>query len=534
MRMKKLFFKILCVIMVITLFSALPVWASEDFPLDDVIVPGPDQIMLTIMVDGERVTNVDKNLVLLGSVCADYIENGSYWFNFVKPDTYSVFLPGFDTDGIKVTKPEDEGVSLELSYRSLNNSNTTITLAGDVLIRDGAEKVQKIASVKVAGISKPLVEGVDYYIADNSDRATDAGAYQLKICGKGKFCGEATCNWVIAKGDVDLPKQFNAKVNVEINKEKGVPKVALNTSADELPAAILCADTAADLISEGGTLEVQIGTVDVASQKELADFADGWTVGQSFSVGLVFTGAESGKSNDIKETRTHLSFKITLPDDIKGKSERSFGVVRSHEVDAHKKDYDFLDNTSYNPEDGIMVFKNDKYSDFAIVYKDKEAVPSAYTVTEGEGQTYTISSGKTLSFACDGAFDKFTGIKIDGQTVAAENYTAVSGSTLITLKSEYLDTLSDGNHTIQFIYEDGESNIAEFAVQEAATKPITPQKEEDNADVKPDTERPVSAKAMSPQTGDRSHLVLLAALLGLSGLALVTNKLYCRKNKSAK
>ena len=44
---------------------------------------------------------------------------------------------------------------------------------------------------------------------------------------------------------------------------------------------------------------------------------------------------------------------------------------------------------------------------------------------------------------------------MDGQEINTSNYTAVSGSTVVTLKQSYLNTLGEGNHSLVFVYTDG-------------------------------------------------------------------------------
>ena len=80
---------------------------------------------------------------------------------------------------------------------------------------------------------------------------------------------------------------------------------------------------------------------------------------------------------------------------------------------------------------------------------------SSYNITAGANQTWTKGSGADLTITGDGDFSKFTGVQIDGSTIGAENYTAVSGSTIVTLKSSYLETLSNGNHTFTMVWNDG-------------------------------------------------------------------------------
>ena len=46
---------------------------------------------------------------------------------------------------------------------------------------------------------------------------------------------------------------------------------------------------------------------------------------------------------------------------------------------------------------------------------------------------------------------------MDGNEIEKENYTAASGSTIITLKSEYVSSLSEGDHTVTIHYTDGQA-----------------------------------------------------------------------------
>ena len=78
-----------------------------------------------------------------------------------------------------------------------------------------------------------------------------------------------------------------------------------------------------------------------------------------------------------------------------------------------------------------------------------------YEILSGDGNKYITDSKEDLVFKANGDFTKFTGIKVDGVSVDARYYTAVSGSTIVTLKNEYLATLSVGKHTLEITYTDG-------------------------------------------------------------------------------
>ena len=83
-----------------------------------------------------------------------------------------------------------------------------------------------------------------------------------------------------------------------------------------------------------------------------------------------------------------------------------------------------------------------------------------YEIIEGANSAWEQNSDGTLTFRANGDFSKFTGIKVDGNVVPADQYTAVSGSTIVTFSAEYLKTLSAGAHTLTVLYNDGECSTA--------------------------------------------------------------------------
>ena len=104
-----------------------------------------------------------------------------------------------------------------------------------------------------------------------------------------------------------------------------------------------------------------------------------------------------------------------------------------------------------------------KHKECTVCHRVLETQPIPSTGTElkiiaGDNQIYNKASGSDVTITCNDDFAKFTGIKVDGSVVDSSNYTAVSGSTVLTLKVSYLGTLTDGSHTITFVYTDGEAN----------------------------------------------------------------------------
>ncbi len=133
------------------------------------------------------------------------------------------------------------------------------------------------------------------------------------------------------------------------------------------------------------------------------------------------------------------------------------------------------------------------------------------TITvDGNNSTYRISNGNDMTLTCSGTLEDFMGIYVDDKFVDASNYTLKSGSTILTLKSSFLDTLSVGNHTLKLLYKDDISANIDFTITTNIDSGIT--------DKKPETNNKTMA---SPKTGDTSNTKLNLSLVVLSGCAVV-------------
>ena len=88
---------------------------------------------------------------------------------------------------------------------------------------------------------------------------------------------------------------------------------------------------------------------------------------------------------------------------------------------------------------------------------------------------------------------------MDGKLlIAGKDYTAKSGSTIVTLSKDYLATLSVGQHSLTVLFNDGGEARTTFTVNA-----VTPDNTTNN-----------------PQTGDHSGIVLAVVVLLVSGGAL--------------
>ena len=153
---------------------------------------------------------------------------------------------------------------------------------------------------------------------------------------------------------------------------------------------------------------------------------------------------------------------------------------------------------------------------------------TAYAVTDGNGSTWTESDNGGLTFTVNGYHEKFAGLVINGETVDKKYYDVKAGSTVITLKAEYLKTLTAGKYTILVQYADGSTDGEDaFTVKENGS--VTPP---DSASSSSQT-----SESNSSQTTESNNLVvwvvipiILIILLILLLLLLKNRKKNGKKN----
>ena len=127
----------------------------------------------------------------------------------------------------------------------------------------------------------------------------------------------------------------------------------------------------------------------------------------------------------------------------------------------------------------------------------------------GANQEWTKGSKEGLTFKIDTDINEFKKVLVDGKELKDTNYDIKSGSTILTLKPSFLDTLSAGKHKIRFEFNTG-SVEAYFTV-----------KDKEN-----------SSQTESANTGVQNKyglwiVLLLVAAGGLAGFGILSKR---RKN----
>ena len=151
-----------------------------------------------------------------------------------------------------------------------------------------------------------------------------------------------------------------------------------------------------------------------------------------------------------------------------------------------------------------------------------------YEVTEGANQKYIITKNNEAKFKINADFRLFDDGKVyvDNELVDPKNYTAESGSTIITLKKEFVDTLSVGEHTLKVVFNDGGEAETTFTI---AKKAENNNNNENNTPSKPEDKEEMKDNGSNPKTGD--NIMLYVAIASMSIIGLVATTIVAKKKK---
>ena len=245
------------------------------------------------------------------------------------------------------------------------------------------------------------------------------------------------------------------------------------------------------------------------SRTKKTDKATGHTPGEAVKEDEVpATCTTEGKYNEVVYCKTCNAKISSTPKTIPAKGHTEGAVTIENEIEATV-------NKEGSYEEVIYCSECNKE-----LSRTKKTTPKfVYAIIEGAGSTHQNKDNNEITIKSNGKFDKFQGIKVDGNLVDKSNYTAKSGSTIVTLKADYLNTLSIGKHKIAFVYDDGEVET-EFVIAES-------KKTEDNknAEQAEQEEKNISKEndktSTTPKTGDLSHITLWQIGLAISGILFV-------------
>lgn len=141
-------------------------------------------------------------------------------------------------------------------------------------------------------------------------------------------------------------------------------------------------------------------------------------------------------------------------------------------------------------------------------------------IIDGKGQTMVVDVAKDLSFRSSAPLRYFQKVLVDDKEVAAENYVLTEGSTIVTLKASFLNTLGVGEHKLSVVSTTGTAET-NFTVAEAA-KPA-PGQATTTTTTTTTTSKPKkkAGKETLPESGDSAYVMAGAVLAaGMAALLL--------------
>ena len=245
------------------------------------------------------------------------------------------------------------------------------------------------------------------------------------------------------------------------------------------------------------------------SRTKKTDKATGHTPGEAVKEDEVpATCTTEGKYNEVVYCKTCNEKISSTPKTIPAKGHTEGTITIENEIEATV-------NKEGSYEEVIYCSECNKE-----LSRTKKTTPKfVYAIIEGAGSTHQNKDNNEITIKSNGKFDKFQGIKVDENLVDKSNYTAKSGSTIVTLKADYLNTLSIGKHKIAFVYDDGEVET-EFVIAESKKTEDNKNTEQAEQEEK-NTSKENDKTSTTPKTGDLSHITLWQIGLAISGILFV-------------
>ena len=406
---------------------------------------------------------------------------------------------------------------------------------------NGSTQTVKIKSVTVGG--RTLASG-DYSIINGSDMFMSAkDSIPLMIEGRGNYTGTATTTWKITKidpvldnfvvtSDLSTAQTYDGTpkaVTVQTNAVIGMGEVKVYyegtsgttytksetapTNAGSYKVILNVAEgtnyTAAEI--KAGTLTIEKATLKVEDVTEFFEYTK--TGAQTINLAELVPGATSYALGTAAGDIGVLSEAITI-DEPAGLMKFTLSTLTKDNVD--------------NKVTVPVTITSENYEDVTvnvIIYISPE-----YRIIDGANSSWTQNTSGTVVIRGNGAYVDFRKVKVDGKVIDPANYEVKEGSTIITLKAEYLKTLAEGSHTFAIVWRNG---IAGTNFNVAANTPTnngnsSNNDSNDNSSGDSSNTTDIAAPAANdpaqeldkvPATGDPFGIWLTLFVISLTGLA---------------
>ncbi len=184
-----------------------------------------------------------------------------------------------------------------------------------------------------------------------------------------------------------------------------------------------------------------------------------YTVTASNSQTATFTykksTASSSSTKKFKVTVYDVFYDQTMTKKIETKTRQTDTYSQGDTFSYDPKTYSGYEYVSAENQSGtVNADRTVTFKYKATTASGKTTSNSKYSVTAGANQKVPSNVG-TVTITCDGPLDKIVAIKVDGVTLAQNQFTVESGSTILTLTASYVSSLSAGDHVVRFEYTDG-------------------------------------------------------------------------------
>ena len=127
------------------------------------------------------------------------------------------------------------------------------------------------------------------------------------------------------------------------------------------------------LIKNGATVQVWLSISDISSSVSRTDVAKvesasaGANVGAYLDINIFTKYGENTEAVKVSETKEEVTIEFKVPQNLKNKNSsvyRTYQLVRIHEGQVEVLD------AEYNSSDDMLCFRTDKFSTYALIYKD--------------------------------------------------------------------------------------------------------------------------------------------------------------------
>ena len=288
---------------------------------------------------------------------------------------------------IKVSQKEGSNPNYDITFKDgtytinpLSIDKGTVVL-GNVLKYTGEKQTQEVEQVLVNG---KALNKEDYEVLDN--QATKEGKHVLTIKAKGNnHTGSFEYAYVILPKDSDKigTGSFTVKTtgDVEISRDEVIDLLIENKkiTANELSE-----------VAEGKKIEIVLEVKEAQANELIETSTKGYKVGKYLDITLY--KSVNGTNESIHELSKVMKVTIKVPEELinkDSKTKREYYIARSHNGKV-----DILE-TKYDEKTNKLTFETDKFSDYAIIYKDKKELKTTVTTSINKSNTKQTTKAKT-------------------------------------------------------------------------------------------------------------------------------------------